>query len=106
MSLVISDKIDAHTADPTFTIENLCSVMASPHWKELWSTLIPESRINKIGRDCREVEAQTHACAVVYSSHWRASWQALAHSLYIWNHLPVLEKVKCFLSPKGKKIGI
>ena len=93
------------TVDPTFTIENICSVMASPRWKELWSTFIPESRLNKIERDHLEVEARTHACAVVYSSHREASWQQLAQTLYLWNHLSVLEKVKGFLPPKGAKIS-
>lgn len=88
-------------ADPTFNIENICSVMLCPNWKEVWSTLVPESRLDKIESECSKVGEQVHACAVVYMSHWNASWKQLAGSLYNWNHLVVLEKVKHFLPPKG-----
>ena len=88
-------------ADPTFNVENICSAMVCPNWKEVWSTLVPESRLDKIENECSGVGEQVHACAVVYASHWNASWKQLAGSLYRWNHLGILEKVKHFLPPKG-----
>lgn len=87
--------------DPSFTVENICSVMTTPNWKEVWSTLLPASRLEKIENECSEVEEQTRACAIVFYSHWNVSWQTLAHSLYIWNHQLILEKLKCFLPPRG-----
>ena len=90
-----------YMSDPSFTVESVCSVMSSPKWKEVWSTLIPEPRLDKIERECSGLEERNNACAVVYASHRNASWKDLAASLYTWNHLGVLKNVTRLLPPKG-----